>query len=529
MPSVLKLKNISKSFGPNCVLKSINLEVGAGEIHGLVGENGSGKTTLLNILMGHTIIRQFGGYSGEILLDGKRVEMKSPQDAIRAGLGMVHQEFALLPDLTVADNIKLGRENLHPSTRKLLGQTLAYVDKSKDREEAGATLRRLGIDMDIRMKSEDLPVNLKQYVEIAREIGRKDLRVLILDEPTAAWDKADARRFLPVIQELAGRGIGILFISHRLEEVLEICDRITVLRDGEVSADLHRGDKDFALDSIVLAMVGRSVAETKRKSESNPGPVLMSFQNFAVDMPGESIRNFSLDIRQGEILGVAGLSGHGKLALGYGLMGVYATRGRVLIDGRALDTTRPSKVLAEDICFLPDDRRQAGLLLDRSIVENIIFTAAQNKHKFLSLHLGPLSMIDWKSSREYARKSVERFDIRCQDIHQQVIQLSGGNQQKVCLARAVALEPEVLLAAEPTRGVDIGAKQAILEALLRINEERGTTIICISSELAELKQICDRIVVMYEGEIFAELSPQSPDVEFSLALGGKRSAAHVAR
>lgn len=528
MTSVLRLERISKSFGPYRVLKSVDLVVDAGEIHGLVGENGSGKTTLLNIIMGHPAIQESGGYSGDILLDGRRVEMKSPQDAIQAGLGMVHQEFALLPGLTAAQNIKLGRENLHPFARRLLGESLAYVDRARDRAEAGAILRRLGIELDTSIKCGNLAVNLKQYVELAREIGRSGLRVLILDEPTAALDREDAHRLMPLIQKLACQGIGIIFVSHRLEEVLEICHRITVLRDGEVVADLDQGDGDLNLDAVARAMIGRSVVEMKRKGNSPVGTVLMKFQDFAVDMPGEMIKNFSLEISQGEILGVAGLSGHGKLALGYGLMGAYPTRGRVLVDDRELDNTCSSKVLAKDICFLPDERRCSGLLLDRSLVENIVFTAAQHKHKFLRLHLGPLSMINWKSSREYARRSVEWFGIRCRDVYQQVGQLSGGNQQKVCLARAVALEPRVLVVAEPTRGVDIGAREAIFEALLRINQERGTTIICVSSDLADLKQICDRIVVMYEGEVFAELSSHSQDVEFSLALGGKRLADNAA-
>lgn len=519
---MLRVEGLSKSFGDNRVLSSVDLEVGDGEIHGLVGENGSGKTTLLNILMGHPVIRQTGGFSGRISLEGKAVELRSPGEAIQAGLGMVHQEFALLPGLTVAQNIQLGRENLHPLSRRILGQSLAAVDRKKDSAEAAALLRRLGLDLDTSIRSDDLSVNLKQYVETAREIGRGRLRVLILDEPTAALDGEDARRLLSIIEEIARQGVGIIFVSHRLDEVLGICHRITVLRDGEVAADLRRGDRDFALDAVALAMVGRSLGGTKRDTRPAPGPEIMRFEDFAVDMPGEPIRRLNLNVRRGEIAGIAGLAGHGKLALGYGLMGAHPARGRVLLDRERLDIGSPAGVLARGICFLPDDRRRAGLLLDHSVVENIIFTAAQHKDRFLKLRLGPLSTIDWKASRQYAQESVERLDIRCRDLRQPVDQLSGGNQQKVCLARAIALEPRVLMVAEPTRGVDIGAREAILEALLRMNEEQGTSILYVSSELAELKQVCDRILVMYEGEILAELPPQAPDLEFSLAMGGKR-------
>lgn len=524
MSIALQLENISKYFGPIPALKSVNLEVSAGEIHGLVGENGSGKTTLLNILIGNSVIQESGGYEGSVFLDGKRVEIKSPRRATELGLGMVHQEFALLPDLTVAQNIKMGRENLIPLTRRLLGKNLASIDKKKDSAEACAVLKRLGVDLDARIKTAGLSGNLKQYVELAREIGKNDLRVLILDEPTATLNTEDAGRLMPIINALAVRGTAIIFVSHRLEEVLSICHRVTVLRDGEVVAGFNREDQDFSIDSITLAMVGRKVVEAKRNAKSAPGPVLMQFENFRVDMPGDAIKNFSLQVHQGEILGIAGLSGHGKLALGYGLMGTYPTAGRVLIDGRELEPTRLASMIAGDIYFLTEDRREAGLLLDRSIVENIIFTAAHRKHKFLRFSLGPLSMVDRKSSEEYAQRSVKRFDIRCRNIHQKVRFLSGGNQQKVCLARAVALEPRVLLVAEPTRGVDIGAKQAILEALLDINREKGTTVVWVSSELAEMKQICDRIVVMYEGEVFDEFPPHTPDSEFSLAFAGKRLA-----
>ena len=513
MSPVLRLDSISKSFEANKVLKGVGLTVDAGEIHGLVGENGSGKTTLLNILTGHPVIRHTGGYSGRVLLDGQPAEIRSPGEAIAAGLGMVHQEFALLPGLTVAENITFGREK---------ARALSLIDRAADRAEAAASLQRLGVKLDLDIKAGGLSVNLAQYVEIAREIGRRALRVLIVDEPTATMGDEDSARLLPVLQELAGQGTAIIFVSHRLEEVLSICTRITVLRDGEVVDRLARGEQDYSLERIARAMVGREIVETKRSARTVPDRGLARFEDFGVDMPGEAIRDLNLELRQGEILGVAGLSGHGKLAIGYGLMGWHPTRGVVSMNGRVLKNDGPRGAIARGVFLLPDDRRQSGLVLDRSIVENVIFASVQHQRRFLRFPLGPLSPINWKAAEGFTRRAIDELDIRCRGPHQRVRLLSGGNQQKVCLARAMAMEPRLLAVAEPTRGVDIGARRAVLEALLRLNLEQGTTIICASSELRDLKRICDRILIVYEGRPFTELSPDSNDLEFALALSGKK-------
>ena len=513
MSTVLRLEGVSKSFEANQVLKGVDLAVEAGEIHGLVGENGSGKTTLLNVLLGHPVIRQTGGYSGRVVLDGHPLEARSLAEALAAGLGMVHQEFALLPGLTVAENITFGREKT---------RALSFIDRAADRAEAAASLQRLGVKLDPDIKAGGLSVNLAQYVEIAREIGRRALRVLIVDEPTATMGDEDSARLLPVLQVLAGQGTAIIFVSHRLEEVLAICSRITVLRDGEVVDRLARGEQDYSLERIARAMVGREIVETKRSARPVPGEGLVSFEDFGVDMPGEAISGLNLEVHRGEILGIAGLSGHGKLAIGYGLMGWHPTRGTVRMEGRPMKTDGPRGAIGQGVFLLPDDRRQSGLLLDRSIVENVIFSSVQQKRRFLRLSLGPFSPVDWKAAEQFTREAIDRLDIRCRGPHQRVRLLSGGNQQKVCLARAMAMEPRVLAVAEPTRGVDVGARQAVLEALLRLNLEQGTTIICASSELRDLKQICDRILVVYEGRPFIELPPASDDLDLALALSGKR-------
>ena len=277
-------------------------------------------------------------------------------------------------------------------------------------------------------------------------------------------------------------------------------------------------------------MVGHSVVEVCRKKRTKQHSldeaVALSFRDFSVDMPGERIKNINLDIYRGEIIGVAGLSGHGKLALGNGVFGIYPSSGQVLLDNRELDTANTAEVIKKGIYLLPDDRRQAGLLAARSILDNIIFTAVQQKNEFLKpLFLKGLSFIDRKKSFAYTNQCIKKFDIRCQDVKQKVGFLSGGNQQKVCLARAVTMRPSILFVAEPTRGVDIGAKEIILEILLNINQMLGTTIILASSELGELKRVCDRIAVMYEGEIFDIFLPECDDLEFTLAFSGERLTA----
>lgn len=527
MTPVLRLENITKTYDLNPVLRSVCLEVEAGEIHGLVGENGSGKTTLLNILTGSPAIRETGGYQGSIILNDQRLEIISPHQALGLGIGMVHQESALLPGLTIGQNIKLGRENLMPSTR-FLGNNLSLIDNARDEAQARAIMGRLGLDVNMGLKSGGLPINIRHLVELAREFSRQDLRVLVLDEPTTYLGTEDARCFRQVLQEIAGNGTAIIFVSHRLEEVLEVCHSVTVLRDGKVTANLKRDDPGFTLDGITLAMVGQAAVKVGRRSAPARGPMMMRFEDFTVDMPGEAIKCLNLEVYQGEILGLAGLSGHGKLALGNGVSGLFPAAGRVKLQDSYIDVGSETSVTRAGVCFLHDDRRRVGLLWERSVMENILFAATQQKNRFLKRNFlkfphGPLSLVDWKVGAEYTRRCIKRFDIKCQSINQPVKFLSGGNQQKVCLARVVALEPKVLFIAEPTRGIDVGAKQAVLDALRDINQETGTTIVCASSELGDLKQLCHRIVVMHEGEVAGQYPPETSDAEFTRAFSGRRT------
>lgn len=520
MKEILCLKNISKKYLDIDVLRSVNLKVMPGEIHGLVGENGAGKSTLLGILFGNAHIANTGGYSGEIYLEGCKITIKTSGAAAEMGIGMVHQEFALIPDMTVAENIKIGRERVIPFTRKYLGENLAYIDRKGNIAEAQAILRRLGLNIDPNQRVMDLSVNFRQFVEVARETGKDDLKVLVLDEPTAVLSKEDAAKLLMVVKEVAARGTGVIFVSHRLEEVMEICDRITVLRDGRVAGAYHKTEFDRA--QIISDMIGKTVLETNRKRKPVSGKVVMSFQNFSVKMPGENLKDFNLDVYQGEIIGITGLSGHGKMSIGNGVMGIYPTGGRFFIDDKEIDPAQTAEVIASSVYYLPEDRRQAGLLLERSVMDNVIFTALQRKNSFLTPYfLKSLSFVNRKKARTYTEKCIQALDIKCRGMYQEVSQLSGGNQQKVCLARVLAVKPKVLIVAEPTRGVDIGAKEKILEALIKINEENGTAVILVSSELSELRRVCDRIAVIYDGQLNAILKPEALDIEFAKAFTGE--------
>jgi simple sugar transport system ATP-binding protein len=521
---LVKLENISKYFGEFQALKSVDLQVSAGEIHGLVGKNGSGKSTLLKVLYGHPDISESGGYSGQVYWDGVPLTVRSPRQAADLGIAMVHQEFALLGGFSIAQNLSLGCESTYPFTR-WLGSSLACIDSSAGRRLARETLAGLGLaQLDVNLDTDLLTVNLKHFMEIARETSRRKLRLLILDEPTAALNRQEAAILTTILRRLAERGTAILYVSHQLEDILGACDSISILRDGEVTARLNKGEPGFNSTHLARCMIGSSLDSLRRESRPVSTEKLLSFEHFRVDMPGEALLNLNLTLHRGEILGITGLSGHGKAAIGYGLMGLYPSGGAVKVEDRAINPGDSAALFNADIYFLPDDRKQNGLLLNYSLSANIAFPAIQLKKRFCRFNLGPLSLTDWAQADKYARKCVEEFDIHCRSIHQTVNSLSGGNQQKVCLAGAIALAPRILIAAEPTRGVDISARQSILKALREINRQHQTSLICISSEPDELRQICDRITVIHHGEAVRELSSDCSDLELTQAITGEYNA-----
>lgn len=521
---ILELRGITKDYSGNPVLKGIDLSVKSGEIHALVGENGAGKSTLMNILFGMPVIRETGGFEGEIIMEGAKVDIDSPRRAMELGIGMVHQEFMLLPGFTVTENIKLNREITKKNAiSRILGNQLETLDEPAMRDDSRRALEKLGLTIDETLTVLGLPVGYKQFVEIAREIDKQNLRVLVFDEPTAVLTESEAEYLLAAMKKLAAAGVAILFISHRLDEVLAVSHNITILRDGEVVAKMSRNEAK--LEKIAELMVGRKVeraALPHRAVEPNAKELIVKIHDLSVKMPGEEVKGLNLEIRKGEILGIGGLAGHGKLGVANGVMGLYPATGSVIKDGRSIQLNNSRAALNHGMAFVSEDRRGVGLLLDESIELNIALTSLQVQNRFLSP--GPLSALrlqDRKKIRAHAENLIRELDIRCAGPTQPVRFLSGGNQQKVCLARAFTLEPEVLWVSEPTRGIDIGAKQLVLDLLVKFNREYGMTIVITSSELSELRKICDRIAIVYEGRVAGILPPDASDLEFGLMMAGK--------
>ncbi len=520
MRNLLEIYNLSKSYNGIPALKNVSLSVKAGEIHGIVGANGSGKSTLMNILFGNPIIQETGGYQGQIYHQGHLIHLKNCTEAISLGIGMVHQEFALISNLTIGENIKLGREITNRFTDRLLSSKYSFVDKKRNYESAKQILKKLGLNIDVGIMVSNISTNIKQFVEVAREIGRQDLNFLLLDEPTAALNKDDARQLLNVIQELSRTGISVLFVSHRLEEVKHICDRVTVFRDGEVVSQYKK--EKLSITKLARDMIGHTVTKAVAPHRTVSTSPAIIFKKFFVAMPGEEIKDLDLTVYEGEILGLTSLSGHGKLALGYGVMGLYPAGGEIIYNHQKLYHMDARTNILKGIYVLPDDRQGLGILPEHSVADNIIFTGDQVKNLF-SLHLPwPFSgFLDYEKGRTYVTQLVHDFEIKCSTIKQKIKELSGGNQQKVCIARALTVDPKLLFVAEPTRGIDISAKEKILNMLIEINRNQHTTIVMASSELDELIRICDRIAVLVEGKVFKILYPDSSDIEFGLALAGE--------
>lgn len=520
----LELRDISKEYFGNKVLRSVNLSVAPGEIHGLVGENGAGKSTLMNILFGMPVIRNTGGFEGRIFMDGEPVEVNSPYDALELGIGMVHQEFMLLPGLTITENIKINREIVKDNLlSKLLGKKLGILDFERMKKDARKALDRVELNIDEMLPVLGLPVGFMQFIEIARELDKESLRLLILDEPTAVLTEKDAETLIEVMKKLSREGISILFITHRLNEVLRVADNITVLRDGEVVGKLP--SSEATIDVLAELMVGRKVdisARARRGFEEDAKPIL-TIKDLHVDMPGERVSGLSLNVREGEILGIGGLAGHGKIGIANGIMGLYPARGYVHVANYGeVELNSPLSALSSGMAFVSEDRRGMGLLLDETIELNIAVQALLSRGKFLKKYL--LNMIDRESIRKHALKMIKDLDIRCTGPNQIVRRLSGGNQQKVCIAKALTLEPSILFVSEPTRGIDVGAKKIVLDLLLQLNQELGVTIIMASSELAELRSICDRIAIIYRGRLQGILPVDASDKEFGLMMAGELSA-----
>jgi simple sugar transport system ATP-binding protein len=502
------MRGITKQFPGVLANNQVDFSVRAGEIHALVGENGAGKSTLMNILYG-----LIPSDSGVVFIQGKRVHIGGPRDAISLGIGMVHQHFMLIPVFSVGENIMLGRE---PVTGP------GFYDRARARKEIAELTKRYGLALNSDARMGDLPVGLQQRAEIVKVLYR-GANILILDEPTGVLTPQESKELFGVLRDLVKGGKTIIFISHKLKEVLEISDRITVMRRGKVVG--HLITKDTNEEEIATLMVGREVLLRVDKKPATPGAVAMKVENLTAssDQSVPALKGVSFDLRYGEILGIAGVEGNGQSELMEVLAGTRrATGGRVTLADRDITTMDARTERDAGVAFIPEDRRGTGLVLSFSIAENSIL--GRERSPTFSWNQFLLKLV---AIREWARRLVKDFDIRTPSIDIAVRTLSGGNQQKVIVAREMGSKPKVLLAAQPTRGVDIGAIEFIHRQIVKERDE-GAAVLLVSAELDEVRSLSDRIAVMYEGRIVSIEGPDTPEERLGLLMTGGGAKAGAA-
>ncbi len=507
-PTLLRMTGISKSFPGVRALDDVSLEVHAGECLALVGENGAGKSTLMKIVSG-----VYPADAGTVEIDGEPVNPRSPSHAQSLGVSIIYQEFNLFPNLTVEENIFIGREP----------NRAGIVRRRTLRADALAFLSRLGVNLDPRARVRDLSVAQQQMVEIAKALSL-NARVVIMDEPTSALTETEATALFRIIRGLKEAGLGVIFIGHRLEEIMAICDRVTVLRDGQNAGEMPIDEA--TPDRIVQMMVGRPVDELYAESTvSSAGPVVLSARGLrrsgtASDASTVVLEGIDLDLRAGEILGVAGLVGSGRTELARAIFGADPIDGgEILLDGQRVRIAGPQDAIRLGIALVPEDRKLQALVLPLSVRENISLPNLSRMSRF--------GFVRRQDERRLVARFIEALRIRTPSQTQRVVNLSGGNQQKVVLAKWLAREPRVLIVDEPTRGIDIGAK-AEVHTLLRELADSGVAIMMISSELPEVLRMSDRVVVMRQGHITGELSrseaTQERIMELATGLHGERVA-----
>jgi simple sugar transport system ATP-binding protein len=494
----LELKGITKRFGSLVANDRIDLSVSPGQVHALLGENGAGKTTLMNVLYG-----LMQPDEGEILLDGKKAQFNSPKDAIAAGIGMVHQHFMLVPVFTVAENVTLGREETRPS---------GLLDRRKARRDVRELSRRYGLAVDPDALVENLPVGIQQRVEIIKALVR-EASVLILDEPTAVLTPAETEDLFRIIRQLKAGGTSIVFISHKLKEVQAIADTITVLRRGAVVGEKPPSASE---DELAAMMVGRNVQLTVSKEAARPGDVVLDVEDLTVaDETGRVwVNGMSFQVRAGEILGLAGVQGNGQTELTEALLGLRPiASGHIRLNGRDLTHSTPRQRLHAGVAYIPEDRQEDGLVGAFSVADNMILDS-YDRAPFASginLDLGAIA--------SNAAERVQEFDVRTQSADTPVGTLSGGNQQKVILARELGREHKVLVASQPTRGLDVGSIEFVHRRIVQ-QRDHGVAVLIVSSELDEIYALADRIAVMYEGRITGFRPPSVPVEELGLLMAG---------
>ena len=492
---ILEMKGIDKSFPGVHALDHVDLEIRKGEVLALMGENGAGKSTLMKILTG-----VYTKDAGQIIVDGKEVCYNNPQEAEKAGIVFIHQELNVLFDLTVEENMFLGKE---------IKKAFGICDRKAMRKRVQEILDMLGVDIDPTQRMDELSIGQQQMIEIAKAL-MVDAKVLIMDEPTAALTQSETEVLFKVVNSLRQKGVSIVYISHRMEEIFELCDRITILRDGTYIDTKRIADID--MNDIVKMMIGREIGERYPVRNSKIGDVAFEVKN--LNCPG-AFENVSFEVHAGEVLGVSGLMGAGRTEIMQAIFGnMPNVTGQLFLDGKEIKNKNPQQAIENGIGFITEDRKVEGLMLEESIMKNISLA-----------NLGRISnggVINKKKEQELVNKGIEELRIRCFGPQHECNNLSGGNQQKVIFAKWIYTNPKVLILDEPTRGVDIGAKKEIYNI---INElaAKGVAIIMVSSELPEVLGMSDRVMVVREGEVRGILNKEEANQEsiMTLATGGE--------
>lgn len=494
---LLEMRNITKTFPGVKALEQVNLKVKAGEIHALLGENGAGKSTLMKVLSG---VYSYGSYSGEIYFEGSLCQFKNIKQSEQLGIVIIHQELALIPYLSIAENIFLGNER---AKRGLINWHETMI-------KAKALLDKVGLDESPNTPVMQLGVGKQQLVEIAKALS-KEVKLLILDEPTAALNEEDSRNLLELLLEFKRQGISSILISHKLNEASRVADSITILRDGKTIETLHKPADDITEDRIIKGMVGRDLTHRFPKREAQIGEKLFEVKDWTVYHPTQQDRKIidqvSFNVREGEIVGIAGLMGAGRTELAMSLFGkAYGKKisGTVYKRGKAIQVNTINQAIEQGIAYVTEDRKNYGLNLIDDVKRNISLASLER--------LSSKKIVNSNEEIIVAEQYRKKLNIRTPSIQQQVVNLSGGNQQKVVLSKWILAEPDVLILDEPTRGIDVGAKYEIYLIIQQLANE-GKAILMISSELPELLGICDRIYVMSEGRMTGEVDIENATQE----------------
>ncbi|KXG74705.1 xylose ABC transporter ATP-binding protein [Thermotalea metallivorans] len=492
---ILEMENIVKEFPGVRALDHVNFKVKKGEVHALVGENGAGKSTLMKILSG---VYPHGSYKGKIIIRGEEQKFLNTKDSEAAGVGIIYQELTLVKQMNICENIYLGNEF----------EKYGIIDWNKAMAETKRLLHEVGLTESPDTKIVNLGIGKQQLVEIAKALS-KNVSILILDEPTAALNEDDSENLLNIIRKLKQEGISCIYISHKLKEVKAVADTITILRDGK-TIETFPNDEHVNQDRIITGMVGRAITQLFPRKEHTPGEVVLEVKDWTVynpEVPDKKIIDgVSFQARKGEILGIAGLMGAGRTELMMSLFGAYGFNksGYIHIDGKEVEIKEPRDAIEKGLCYLSEDRKKTGLVLMMDIKENITLPSLKK--------IASLRGINENEEIKIANRYVEALKIKTPSIEQKTRNLSGGNQQKVVIAKWLMAAPKILILDEPTRGIDVGAKYEIYNIMNDLVEQ-GVSIIMISSELPEVLGMSDRILVMHEGKITAELDWKEADQE----------------